>query len=310
VVAKLSGSQISPVGNTLARNGAVGAKPGSVDCFDNSTGSASAGTGNTWSANVGASSSPKDLCSPGPITTIDLHPAAPDGPDGTYTGPVHVTVSASHAGGSAVTGTRCILDPPRPPARFRDLPAEHCLYLGPGADVSAPGHHTVYAASVNAAGVKDAAVRSASFTITTVHVTPQPGTGAQPVSDLRIQLKDPRVGQRHTFTITVTNHGPDPARQTIVTFTASLPLRIVSAGAVGHSCTTTLPVHCRLGTLPLRGRVTLRIVAVPRVPGVLGTSAAATSASRDPYPNSSVATASTRIAPAPGVTPPPPRVTG
>lgn len=120
-------------------------------------------------------------------------------------------------------------------------------------------------------------------------------------------LRDPRVGQRRTFTITVTNRGPDPARQVVVTFTASLPLRIVSAHA---GCTTTLPVRCRLGTLGVRGRVVLRIVAVPQAAGVLRTAAAVTSASRAPHPVSSVATASTSIAPAHAVTPPPPRFTG
>lgn len=107
--------------------------------------------------------------------------------------------------------------------------------------------------------------------------------------------------------ITLTNHGPDPARQVMVTFTASLPMRIVSSPA---GCTTTLPVRCPLGTMRVRGRVTLRIVAVALLPGLLRTAAAVTSASRDPHPPSSVATASTTIAPAHTVTPPPPQFTG
>ena len=63
------------------------------------------------------------------------------------------------------------------------------------------------------------------------------------------------------------------------------------------------PNHHPSGPVPARNaasrrRGTLRIVAVPRAPGVLRTSAAVTSASRDPNPGSSVATATTRIAPA------------
>jgi uncharacterized repeat protein (TIGR01451 family) len=349
VAFEFAGSSTAPAGNTLARNSATGAEPGYVDCLEGSASGPVNTTANTWRANIGASSAPKDLCSPGPVTTIDLHPPAPDGPGGAWIGRVRVIVSASQAGGSAVTATRCVLDPVRAPARFRDLPHE-CPYLGRGGDVTAFGHHTVYAASINAAHVTDPAIRSTSFTITkppvgadlavskssstdTVHpgdqvtyrlvvdnhgpgqatgvtvedrpppdlviqqahpshgrctitgalrctlgtvgpgggtliqvtatvstdatgtivntatvfgnqedpnlanntatsavrVTPRPGPGAQPVSDLRIQLKDPRVGQRHTFTIVVTNHGPDPAGGVVITFTASLPSRVVSA---------------------------------------------------------------------------------
>jgi uncharacterized repeat protein (TIGR01451 family) len=152
---------------------------------------------------------------------------------------------------------------------------------------------------------------------------PPPGPGtppptqasrAQAVSDLRAQLHGPnrhvRVGQRRTFTITVTNHGPDPARAVVITFTASLRLRLISAHAVRDGCTATVPVRCELGTLAVRGRVILRIVAVPRVSGVLTTAAAVMSHSRDPAPHSSVAVARTTILAARTAAPTPPRVTG
>jgi uncharacterized repeat protein (TIGR01451 family) len=151
----------------------------------------------------------------------------------------------------------------------------------------------------------------------TVHVVPP--ASAQPVSDLRVQLHGPRglvrAGQHHTFTIVVTNHGPDAAGGVVVTFTASLPLRIISAhahaSAVHDSCTGTLPVRCELGTLPTGGRVTLRIVAMPRVAGVLRTAAAVMSESGDPDPRSSVATAkTTTLAARTPRAPPRPPVTG
>ncbi len=439
-------------GNTLVGNSATGAEAGSFDLVDDSTGSGSAGTENTWTGNIGASSHPADIGSPnGPITTIALHPAVPDGPDGAFSDRVRVIVSAVHAGGSAVTGTRCVLDPHAAPTRFADLPAGHCRYLGAGAEVSGHGHHTVFAMSINAAGVTDAAMRSISFTITrsppppppplgpdltltktassdavhpggqvtyqlvvanhgpgqavgvtvedqappglsfshaessqghcaitggvlrcrlgalhargdalvqvaasvasnasgtienratvwddradhhvanntatsTVTVTP----GTQPVSNLRAQLHGPsghvRAGEHHTFTTVLDNHGPDPAADVVITFTANLPMRIVSSALVARvasahaasvSCTSTLPVRCTLGTVPVGRRQTLRIVAVPLVSGELRTSAGVVSASKDPNPGSSVVTATTSIVPSTPpkrpTRPPPPRVTG
>lgn len=154
-------------GNTLVGNSATGAEPGHFDFVDDSEGSGSAGTANTWTGNIGASSHPPNISSPnGPITTIALHPAVPDGPDGALSRSVRVIVSASSVGGSPVTSTRCVLDPHTRPTRFQDLPTTHCPYLGAGAEVSGPGHHTVFAMSINAAGITDAAMQSTSFTIT------------------------------------------------------------------------------------------------------------------------------------------------
>lgn len=451
-------------GNTLVANSATGAEAGSFDFLDDSTGSGSAGTANTWTGNIGASSHPADIASPnGPMTTIALHPPAPDGPDGAFSDRVRVIVSAAHAGGSAVTATRCVLDPHTAPTRFADLPAGHCPYLEPGAEVSGQGHHTVFAMSINAAGVTDTAMRSISFTITrsppppsppsgpdltltktassdTVHpggqvtyqlvvanrgpgaaaavtvedqappglsfthaesgqghcaitgglldcplgalhaagsalvqvaaavaadasgtienratvwddradphsanntatstVTVTPGT--QAVSDLRLDLHGPtghvEAGVQQTFTMGLVNHGPDPAADVVMTFTASLPMRIVSAERISHlplrissavpvsrahaagdvRCSSGLPVLCEVGTVAVGERVTVRIVAVPLVSGQLRTSGGVVSASLDPHPGSSVATATTSIAPSAPTRPPrpphpPPRFTG
>jgi uncharacterized repeat protein (TIGR01451 family) len=155
----------------------------------------------------------------------------------------------------------------------------------------------------------------------TIHVVPlpsppTPSAGGQPVSYLRLQHQGPRgqvlVGQRHTFTIVLTNHGPDPARDVVITFTSSLPLQIISAhaahaSAVHDACTTKVPIRCEVGTVPNGGRVTLTILGVARAAGLLRTAAAAMSASWDPNPLTSIASAKTRIL---TVAQPPPRVTG
>jgi uncharacterized repeat protein (TIGR01451 family) len=144
--------------------------------------------------------------------------------------------------------------------------------------------------------------------------------GVQPVSDLRLQHHGPSghvlAGQHHRFTIVLTNHGPDPARDVVITFTSSLPLQIISthaahASAVHDSCTSTMPVRCEVGAVPVGGRVTVRIVAVPRVSGVLRTAAAVMSASWDPNPETSLVTAETSVGGPPVHRPSrPPAVTG
>jgi hypothetical protein len=158
----------------------------------------------------------------------------------------------------------------------------------------------------------------------TIHVVPlppppSPDPGVQPVSDLRVQHHGPSgravAHRHHTFTTVLTNHGPDAAHDVVVTFTSSLPLQVISAhaahaSAVHDACTGTLPVRCEVGTVPNGGRVTVRIVAVPRASGVLRTTAAATSASWDPNPETSVASATATILSARTPKPPPPRVTG
>jgi hypothetical protein len=56
-----------------------------------------------------------------------------------------------------------VLDPATPPSVFGDVPAG-CAYLGAGDDVASDGHHDVYAASEDNAGVDETPV-SASFKI-------------------------------------------------------------------------------------------------------------------------------------------------
>ena len=97
-----------------------------------------------------------------PVTTFTLSPSTSDGQNGWYVSNVHVTVSAAD-NLSGVEETRCVLDGAAP-ANF-DAMASGCAYLGPGgADVTTDGMHTVYAASKDNAGNKEA-VKSTSFKI-------------------------------------------------------------------------------------------------------------------------------------------------
>lgn len=95
-----------------------------------------------------------------PVTTIGLDPASPDGANGWYVSPVTVTVGATDAD-SAVSETRCVLDPASVPATFAELPAGGCAVT----TVDADGAHSIYAASADALGNVELSVVSDAFEI-------------------------------------------------------------------------------------------------------------------------------------------------
>ncbi|HEY3190921.1 MAG TPA: hypothetical protein VGJ70_25745, partial [Solirubrobacteraceae bacterium] len=93
-----------------------------------------------------------------PDVSITLTPGAPDGLNGWYRTPVHVTASAADASG--VAELRCNLDPGTAPSAFADLPAG-CPFGGAGANVTADGAHAVYAAARDSVGNAGSAVSRA-----------------------------------------------------------------------------------------------------------------------------------------------------
>jgi HYR domain len=98
-----------------------------------------------------------------PTTSIALSPANPNGSNNWYTSDVGVSVTAAdNSGGTGIGETRCVLDPAIAPANYAALPAG-CPYLDPGAKVSSPGSHTLYAGSTDNAGYSD--LVSATFKI-------------------------------------------------------------------------------------------------------------------------------------------------
>ena len=97
-----------------------------------------------------------------PATTLALSPAAPTGANGWYRTGVHVTAAATD-NVYPVTSLRCVSDPPGPPATF-DAIAAACPLAAPGADVTANGAHSAYAAAQDSQGNTSAPV-SAAFRI-------------------------------------------------------------------------------------------------------------------------------------------------
>ena len=131
-----------------------------------------------------------------PTTAIALSPMIPNGNNGWYTSAVRLAVSATDGtGGSGVSETRCVLDPASAPTSFDDLPTSPCPYLGGGADVSADGRHTLYAASKDSAGNEETPLVSRQFKIdaTAPKVTstsPRNGGEVGPAANIRATFSE------------------------------------------------------------------------------------------------------------------------
>ena len=141
---------------------------------------------------------------------------------------------------------------------------------------------------------------------------PAPDPGPQPIANLvvtkHVNHSTALVGQRLTYTITVTNAGPNAAHDVQVTDASRRPLKVLSIHPEQGRCTTGAPIRCRLGTLGSQAHTTITITAIAQVAGVQVNAAVATSGSWDPAVRNNLALAKTRIRPL--VTPHPPRVTG
>jgi len=120
------------------------------------------------------------------------------------------------------------------------------------------------------------------------------------------------AGDNITYTLIITNNGPNPAPSAIVTDTLPGGLTFVSSSTSQGSCAGTSGVTCGLGTLAGWASATVMIVAGTTVPGTITNTATVTSAAPDPNSeNNSATTATTVNADAtkpviiPTVTPPP-----
>ena len=102
-----------------------------------------------------------------PRSNIVLDPAEPNGPDGTYSGPVSVLLGfGDEPEGSGWAEVRCVLDPANAPTSFDDLPTTLCgndFFTGTGRRFDQDGSHTIWNAVRDRAGNKS--LTSKSFTI-------------------------------------------------------------------------------------------------------------------------------------------------
>ena len=114
----------------------------------------------------------------------------------------------------------------------------------------------------------------------------------------KTETPDPVLaGQTVTYTITVTNIGPDAS--TPVTLTDSLPagVTLVATSTSQGSCSGTITITCILGILDSGATSTTTIVIETGSPGTLVNIATVTSADFDTNPANNTATSSTAVSP-------------
>jgi uncharacterized repeat protein (TIGR01451 family)/CSLREA domain-containing protein len=113
------------------------------------------------------------------------------------------------------------------------------------------------------------------------------------------------VGANLTYTITVTNNGPDTATSVVVMDVLPANLTSVSATSTQGSCSGTSTVSCALGDLAAGASATVTLVGTPTAAGNLSNTAGITSGVSDPTLDNNSATESTTVNALPPSSPPP-----
>jgi uncharacterized repeat protein (TIGR01451 family) len=119
-------------------------------------------------------------------------------------------------------------------------------------------------------------------------------------ADLAITKTDNRTsaaptGRNLTYTVTVTNNGPDPAEEVVMTDTLPGSVTFVSATPSVGSCAGTAPVTCLLGTMANGAVVTIDIVVKPTQVGSITNTASVTSTTTDPNLSNNTAIETTTV---------------
>ena len=114
---------------------------------------------------------------------------------------------------------------------------------------------------------------------------PNPGPSAARADLAIVKTVDhasARVGEPLTYTIKVTNHGPDAAASPTVTDTLPPDLKLVSVHTKSGTCTRGHPISCKLSSIPSGSSGRITIVATPDKSGHLRNSAIVVSPTADP----------------------------
>lgn len=119
------------------------------------------------------------------------------------------------------------------------------------------------------------------------------------LSIVKTDSPDPvNVGSTLTYTIVVTNNGPDTATGVTVTDTLPGGVTFGSATPTQGSCSGTSTVTCTIGTMTNGASVTITIMVTPNATGTLNNTASVTSPTNDPNLGNNSSTTSTTVNPA------------
>ena len=124
-------------------------------------------------------------------------------------------------------------------------------------------------------------------------------------ADLAIEigdLPDPvMVNNNLTYTLTVSNNGPDPAQGVTVTDTLPAGVDVVSVNASQGSCGAGNPITCAIGSIAPNGQATITIVVKPTATGSITNRANVRSDTPDPNESNNTATQETRVSTIPSI---------
>jgi uncharacterized repeat protein (TIGR01451 family) len=125
-----------------------------------------------------------------------------------------------------------------------------------------------------------------------------PGASAD-LSILKSDSPDPVVvGQPLTYTLTISNGGPDGTNSVVVTDTLPAGLAFQSATASQGSCDEALgTITCNLGAIASGEGATITIVVIPGAPGLITNTAVVTSDVDDPDPTDNSDSEDTQVDP-------------
>ncbi len=120
------------------------------------------------------------------------------------------------------------------------------------------------------------------------------------LSITKVDSRDPsRAGRDLTYTMTVTNNGPNPATGVTVTDTLPSGLSARSSSASQGSCSGTTTVTCALGDLASGASATVTIVVRPSSAGKITNTASVSGNQPDPNQANNTATQETTVSAAP-----------
>ena len=122
---------------------------------------------------------------------------------------------------------------------------------------------------------------------------------ARPQADLAITKTDSpdpvAVGTTLTYTVVVTNNGPDVALGVTLTDTLPGSVTLLSATPSQGTCGSASPITCDLGTLLDGASATVTILVRPTATGDIANTVIATSGAADPVPSNNTATVLTTV---------------
>jgi uncharacterized repeat protein (TIGR01451 family) len=158
---------------------------------------------------------------------------------------------------------------------------------------SASGSLTNVASVTSAEPDPDPSNNAASMT------TPVIGIPSPRAADLEVvKIADHgsvATGQPITWTIAITNRGPDAATGAVLIDQPSLPVTFTRASSTQGTCTKVAPVRCTLGSIAPGATVTVTLTGSASTTGTLHNVARVSSDVADPQPANSTASATTDV---------------